>query len=196
MAGAAGSDPPAATARAVIGGNASGLTLGNWYCATGGRRCHYLGHHEGFHHMLYWDLDRKLAIAMVSNNALAPAIQQRLQRAIIAAAEGRIGAARRELAAPMLDQDVVAGGYRLPGGERLLVSKYSQNVAVNRRGIAYPAIRFGGGIRYVPGLDSYVAAQADGSLHWLSCTRTSSHVLSSRPDVAVLAQVKLCNRGR
>ena len=51
---------------ARIGGNASGLTWGNWYCSSKSQQCHYLGHHEGFHHMLYWDADRRLSVAMVS----------------------------------------------------------------------------------------------------------------------------------
>ena len=41
-----------ATTPASIAGNASGLSWGNWYCAPGGGRCHYVGHHEGFHHLL------------------------------------------------------------------------------------------------------------------------------------------------
>lgn len=158
----------AATAPAVIDGKLSGLTLGNWYCAVGGRRCHYLGHHEGFHHMLYWDVDRRLSIALVSNNALAPALQQRLQRAVVAAAEGRAAAARREIAAPIRDRDVAARSFRLPDGELLTISRTGRAVAVNRRGIAYPAYPMSPGIRYVPGLDAYVSAMDDGSLHWLT----------------------------
>ena len=158
----------AATAPAVIDGKLSGLTMGNWYCATGGRRCHYLGHHEGFHHMLYWDVNRGLAVALVSNNALAPALQQRLQRAVVAAAEGRVASARREIAAPMRGRDVAADRFRLPDGELLSISKTGRAVAVSRRGIAYPAYPIGDGIRYLPGLDAYVSASGDGSLHWLT----------------------------
>lgn len=157
----------AATAPAVIGGKVSGLTMGNWYCAAGRRRCHYLGHHQGFHHMLYWDADRRISIAMVSNNALAPAIQQRLQRAIVAAAEGRTAAARRELASPMQNRDIAAGRYQLPDGNRVTVTRAEGNVSVSRHGIAYAAYPTGGGIRYVPGLDTYVAGTAGGSMHWL-----------------------------
>ena len=157
----------AATGPATIGGHRSGLTLGNWYCAAGGRRCHYLGHHEGFHHMLYWDADRQLSIAMVSNNSLAPALQQRLQRALVAAAEGRSAGARKELASPMRDREAAPGRYRLPDGETVSVVRASGGVSVTRRGIVYPASRSSGGIRYVPGLDIYIAGGDDGSLHWL-----------------------------
>jgi CubicO group peptidase (beta-lactamase class C family) len=158
----------AATTPAAIAGKPSGLTWGNWYCAPGGLRCHYLGHHEGFHHMLYWDRKRQLAIAMVSNNSLAPELQQRLQRTIVAAAEGRRQAIRTELAAPLPNRDVHPGAYRLRSGERLVVNADGSTVSVIRSGLAYRAYRIGEGIRYLPGLDTYIAGRSDGGLHWLS----------------------------
>jgi CubicO group peptidase (beta-lactamase class C family) len=159
---------PVATTPATIAGQSSGLTWGNWYCARGGGRCHYLGHHEGFHHMLYWDRARKLSIAMVSNNSLAPKLQQRLQRAIVAAAEGRRAAIGGELGMAFPDRDVRAGTYRLSSGERLTVSVEADRVSVERGGLAYRAYRIGKGIRYLPGLDTYVAGGAGGSLRWLN----------------------------
>ena len=36
-------------------GKPSGLGWGYWYCPSKREQCHYLGHHEGFHHLLYWD---------------------------------------------------------------------------------------------------------------------------------------------
>ncbi len=101
-----------ATEPAIIAERQSGLSLGSWYWARDRRRCHYLGHHEGFHHMLYWDADRRLSVVMVSNNSLAPALQQRLQRALIAFAENRPVAARRELAAPAPERAAASGHYR------------------------------------------------------------------------------------
>jgi CubicO group peptidase (beta-lactamase class C family) len=154
---------------AVITGKRSGLTLGNWYCAGNGRRCHYLGHHEGFHHMLYWDSDRRISVAMVSNNTLAPALQQRLQRGLVAFAEDRAGSARRELAAPLPDRAPAPGRYRFPTGETVfLSSEDNSQLTIDRGGIAYPAYPIGAGIRYAPGLDGYLAGGADGRLHWLS----------------------------
>lgn len=157
-----------ATSPALIAGKPSGLTWGNWYCASDGLRCHYLGHHEGFHHMLYWDADRRISIAMVSNNSLEPALQQRLQRAIVAFVNGHNTVARRELAAPLPNAVVTAGRYRLPGGEIVRVDGDGPRGAVERRGVAYPAYPVGSGIRYIPGLDVYLAGSADGQLRWLS----------------------------
>ncbi|HEU5285706.1 MAG TPA: serine hydrolase domain-containing protein [Sphingomicrobium sp.] len=158
-----------ATTPAMISAKRSGLTWGNWYCAPGGRRCHYLGHHEGFHHMLYWDSERRVSLALVSNNTLAPALQQRLQRALVAFAEGRSAQARRELAQPLADRPVAPGRYRFPTGEAVVVrSKRKSSLAVDRREIEYPAYRMGAGIRYVPGLDAYLAGAPGGGLRWLS----------------------------
>lgn len=156
-----------ATTPATIAGKTSGLSWGNWYCAPDRRRCHYLGHHEGFHHMLYWDRHRRLSIAMVSNNSLAPALQQRLQRAIVAAAEGRRSAVGTELSKPLPDRGTKPGSYALPGGEQLVIQAMAAQVSVVRGGLTYRAYRIGEGIRYVPGLDTYIAG-SDGRLRWLN----------------------------
>jgi CubicO group peptidase (beta-lactamase class C family) len=157
-----------ATTPATISDRRSGMTLGNWYCAPVGRRCHYLGHHEGFHHMLYWDRDRKISVAMVSNNSLSPELQQRLQRALVAFAERRNAAAQRELTAPLPDRPVDPGTYRLATGETVQIVTRNGRTAVNRGGVTYLAFLIGKGIRYVPGLDLYVSGAEKGGLHWLS----------------------------
>ena len=158
---------PVATTPARIGEHASGLTLGNWYCAPRGRRCHYPGHHEGFHHMLYWDAERRISIAMLSNNTLAPALQQRLQRALVAFAKEDGARAARELGNPLLDLPVPTGRFRLGTGETIEIVTDGERRVVVRNGITYPAYRIGTGIRYVPGLDLYLAGSHDGRLHWL-----------------------------
>ncbi len=156
----------AATSSARIAGNPSGLSWGNWYCAPDRRRCHYLGHHEGFHHMLYWDRDRRLSIAMVTNNSLAPAFQQRLQRALVKFAEGRPAEAQRELEQPLGDMPVAAGNYRA-GIFEVAVARGSAPVA-RRAGLEYPGFPIGSGVHYVPGLDIYVAGTSDGHIRLLS----------------------------
>jgi CubicO group peptidase (beta-lactamase class C family) len=157
-----------ATTPAKIGGNPSGLTLGNWYCTTSERQCHYLGHHEGFHHMLYWDAERRISVAMVSNDTLAPGLQQRLQRALVAFAQGRAVDGRRELSELLADEPVSTGAYKFPTGERVVVASAGRRVSIERRGIIYPAYLIGTGIRYVPGLDVYLAGAPGGGLRWLS----------------------------
>lgn len=160
---------PLATQRARIGGSFSGLTLGNWYCARRGQRCHYLGHHEGFHHMLFWDAQKRISIAMVTNNSLSPALQQPLQRALVAFADGKPETGNREVARRLAGREVGAGPYRSRTGEHLLIrAGASGALSVTRGGIAYPAYPIGSGIRYVPGQDAYLSGRADGGVHWLS----------------------------
>lgn len=158
-----------ATAPVTIAGNRSGLTVGNWYCAKGARRCHYGGHHEGFHHFYYWDVDRRLSVAMMTNNTLAPTLQQRVQRALVAYAEGRAADARLELSAPLPDVAAANGTYLLPTGEAVALTRAEQRVArLERGGILYPAYPTGGRVRYVPGLDLYISGARDGGMHWLN----------------------------
>ena len=153
---------------ARIAGKPSGLSWGNWYCSSKGKQCHYLGHHEGFHHMLYWDAERRISVAMVSNNTLAPGRQQRLQRALVAFAEKRTTEGLDDLRSDLPDNPVQSGTYVLPTAETVVVSSDDNRVSVVRSGIPYPAYRIGAGIRYVPGLDTYLAGAADGRLHWLN----------------------------
>ncbi len=158
----------AATTRARIGSNELGLTLGNWYWAPDGRQFHYLGHHEGFHHLLYWDADRRISVAMMSNNTLAPGLQQPLQRALVAFARGEPDRATRELGREMEDQPVPAGRFKLDSGETVEVLANGDDRSVRRSGIEYPAYLVASGIRYVPGLDLYLAGTPDGKLRWLT----------------------------
>lgn len=157
-----------ATSPAVIAGKPSGLSWGNWYCASERHRCHYLGHHEGFHHMLYWDVTRRVSVAMVTNNTIAPAFHQSLQRALVAFVENRQAAARREIQYRLPDREAPAGEFRLHTGERLVVKKAGKQVSVERRGLSYPAYQTGSAVRYVPGLDAYLAGDEVGRLHWIS----------------------------
>jgi CubicO group peptidase (beta-lactamase class C family) len=157
-----------ATLPALVAGRPSGLSWGNWYCAPNRRRCHYLGHHEGFHHMLYWDADRRISLAMVTNNGLSPALHQRLQRALVAFAENRHRDAEREIQARLPSGEAPTGRFRLRGGELITLTKAGGRVSVERRGVSYPAYPTGSLIRYVPGLDAYIAGDQRGRLHWIT----------------------------
>ena len=157
-----------ATTPALIGSKRSGLSWGNWYCAPQRHRCHYLGHHEGFHHMLYWDAKRRISLAMVTNNALAPAFHQSLQRALVAFAENRPAAGRRQVQHRLPEREAPIGEFRLRTGEMLAVMKAGSGISVQRRGVSYPAYPTGSPVRYVPGLDGYLAGDDARRLHWIS----------------------------
>jgi CubicO group peptidase (beta-lactamase class C family) len=174
-----------ATEPVRIGSGRSGLTLGNWYCAPKGSRCHYLGHHEGFHHMLYWDAEMRLSIAMVTNNALAPDLQQHLQRAIVAFANGRRVAGSAELAARLPHIQAKAGSYRTSEGEVIKVGGGpGPLLRLTRRGVTYDLYPVGNGIGYAPGLDTYVTGSATEGLNMLSLyeSREAVPLGASRPD--------------
>ncbi len=53
-------------------------------------------------------------------------------------------------------------------GEKLTVKKSGSRVSVERRGISYAAYSTGSPIRYVPGLDAYIAGDERGRLHWVT----------------------------
>ena len=98
-----------------------------------------------------------------------PVVQQRLQRALIAFAEGKMASAKRELAAEIPARAATVGAYHFVTGERVeIAAGDGPLLIVERRGIRYAAYPIGPGIRYVPGLDVYLAAASDRSLHWLS----------------------------
>lgn len=158
------------TTPARIAASSSGLTWGNWYCTAGGLRCHYLGHHEGFHHLLYWNAARRISVAMVSNNSLDPALQQRLRRALVAFAERKEAAGRAELQAGFGGRAPPVGRFRFPGGGQVRVraTPTGEGMVIERGGLNYAAYPIGGDIRYVPGLDAYLAGHGADGIHYLS----------------------------
>ena len=118
--------------------------------------------------MLYWDAKRRISVAMLSNNALAPGLQQRLQRALVAAANGNPKAAAGELEARLVGSAVPTGHFVLASGERIQIAGEGERRIVRRRGVTYAAFPVGESIRYVPGLDVYLAGTDQGRLRWLS----------------------------
>jgi hypothetical protein len=119
--------------------------------------------------MLYWDAKRRLSVAMVTNNSLAPDIQQRLQRAIVAFASGRRGDALAELSKPLPHQQASEGSYRTPGGEIVTVQRGRGPILrLTRRGVTYDVYPLEGGIGYAPGLDVYLAQKIEARLQILS----------------------------
>jgi hypothetical protein len=118
--------------------------------------------------MLYWDADRRISVAMVTNNGMAATLHQPLQRALVAFAEGRPGAARRELASEPADLAVPTGRFELPGGEKVRIFSDGKAVKLERRGLAYDAFTVGSGVRYVPGLDLYLTGSPAGGVRWLN----------------------------
>lgn len=143
---------------ALIDGVESGLTLGNWYCADLGRRCYYVGHHQGFHNFAYWDAERRLSVVFISNNTLAAPLQPGLARALVALAEGR--AAESLSVSPESDEfdfARAAGAYGR-GKARLIFTRQGNRLGLQRdNGLRYNLFPIGSGMLYAPGLDAYIS---------------------------------------
>ena len=151
----------AATTPVAFPDGRSGLTLGNFYCSESRTRCYYPGHHQGFHAFGYWDSERRLAIAFVSNGTLAPSLQVDIPRLLIAAAEGRpIPALSPPAASPPVP--LQPGSYHVGSFGRVTLSSEGGSLVVKLPGrTAYPLVPAGHGWAYAPGLDLYV--RGDGS---------------------------------
>lgn len=154
--------------RATIVGQASGLSWATWQCAPGALRCHWGGHHEGFHHFVYWNAQRRIAVAMVSNNTLDPHFHAQFQRALIAFAEGRGAAARNELNAPLPAHPVLPGSYRFADGSLITLAGDQGGLLTFRLGgLSYVAYPVAPTVRYVPGLEVHLTGDAEGGLRWI-----------------------------
>ena len=124
---------------------------------------------------------------MVTNNTLAPALQQRLQRALVAFSEGRAERGRRELASLLPDSPIAPGSYVLATGEVIVLAGTGRRMTVRRRGLEYGAYLIGSGIRYVPGLDVCLAGSTLGRLHWLSLYEDMLGMPSRTAMISLLA---------
>jgi hypothetical protein len=119
--------------------------------------------------MLYWDAKRRLSIAMVTNNTLAPDVQQPLQRAIVAFANGHSAAGSAELAKRLPHIQAKVGSYHFSEGEVIKVAGGpGPLLRLTRRGVTYDVYPLGDGIGYAPGLDTYVTGSRAGGLNMLS----------------------------
>ena len=119
--------------------------------------------------MLYWDAERQLSIAMVTNNSLAPAMQQRLQRAIVAYGSRSPRTAAAELDRPLAHVQANPGLYRTSTGEMVAVTRGTGPILrLTRQGVTYDVYPMGNGIGYSPGLDVYITGSRRGALHILS----------------------------
>jgi hypothetical protein len=157
-----------ALGQARVGLGATGLTLGNWYCAPGKRRCYYTGHHQGFHDFVYWDAERRITIAFMSNNTLSAPLQMSLPRALIAIAEGRSPEriAPEPPATRKFDLTAAAGRYRAPGGRAFQLRRDGDRAFLDiEGGPSYRLFGGGSGALYAPGLDVFLTRE-DGGLRW------------------------------
>ena len=146
----------------LIGGRPSAIDGLSWYCAPGGRRCHYTGSHNGFHALVYWDRDRLESVAFVSNSSIPAWTLIPLQRGLVDLLAGRPVTPQAPATAalaplPRADLGTLAGRYDAPGLGSLHLSWNGQRLRVQPEGglllDAYPVSR---SVLYVPGFDWFI----------------------------------------
>ena len=159
------------------------MTLGNWYCDAPRRRCWYPGHHQGFHNFGYWDQDRRLSVAFVSNNTLAGPLQPGLARALVAIAEGREAEGLPVIASPTpkLARSAAVGTYGAGARQPVVVAAEGERLMVRMaEGPAYPLYPVASGMLYAPGLDA-----------WLSFSDLQAGAYSALRLITVLEDARL-----
>ncbi|MFN0184081.1 MAG: serine hydrolase domain-containing protein [Aquabacterium sp.] len=156
----------AGQAAPLIDGRPSAINGLSWYCAPGGRRCHYTGSLNGFHALVYWDRDRQESVALVSNSAIPAWTLIPLQRGLVDALAGRPAtppspAASALVPLPRAARGSVAGRYRAPGLGPVHLRWTGQQLLIQPDGglplDAHPVSR---SVFYVPGLDWFIGFSA------------------------------------
>jgi CubicO group peptidase (beta-lactamase class C family) len=150
----------------LIDGRASAIDGLSWYCAPGGRRCHYTGSLNGFHAFVHWDRDRLESVALVSNSTIPPWTLVPLQRGLVDALAGRPAAPPSPTAASLArlakaDRGKVAGRYRAPDLGLVQLHWNGQQLMLQHEGglvlEAHPVSR---SVFYVPGTDWFIGFSA------------------------------------
>ncbi|MDP1557110.1 MAG: serine hydrolase domain-containing protein [Hyphomonas sp.] len=156
------------------------FTLGNWDCAPGRQRCYYSGHHEGFDTFAYWDAERRITAAFVSNGGLPPYFHTELPHALIALGEGRTEALRAPRNAPFPED--LAGWFEAGGAGRIEIRTLDGQRAVHlpdgRVSPLYPA---GHGVLYAPDLGWFLSGPEPGSSAAFVARRVLGGDLEFRP---------------
>jgi CubicO group peptidase (beta-lactamase class C family) len=147
----------------LIGGRPSAINGLSWYCAAGGRRCHYTGSLNGFHALVYWDRERRESVAFVSNSTVPPWTVIPLQLGLVELLAGRSAPAQSPATTALAtiapeDRRGLAGHYHAPGlggvelrwnGERLQLQAEG--------GLLLDAYAVSRSVFYVPGNDWWIA---------------------------------------
>lgn len=150
-----------------IAGLPSAIDGLSWYCAAGGRRCHWTGSLNGFHALVHWDRDRRESVAFVSNSTIPPWTIIPLQRGLVDLLAGRTAAGPRPPAAELARIEPaaraeLAGHYLMPGLGRMVLRAGGPGLKVQLEGgLEYDAFPVSRSVFYVPGTDWWLAFSRD-----------------------------------
>ena len=173
---------PAALRRALeparVGQGKSALTLGSWYHSSDGGTFWYSGHLQAFHSEVFRNIKAGVSIVYVSNNTIEPWLQKGIVRAVSAVLADRT---HPDIAAPATqpledaDRGLLAGRWRMPDGDSLVIAQSGSALFVERGGVRYRIVRISPQAFYVPGLD-FVLGVRRGSNSALATIHVDSNV--------------------
>ena len=163
-----------------INGGHSGITGLSWYCDDSQVRCYYTGDISAFYSFVYWDRERRVSVAFVSNSTLPWWKRIGLQRALVRAFDSSPGAIDDSSPFTPFDSEtrsVLAGTYDVPSLGSITISTDSGGLHFR----VESALRFGmfpvsENLFYVVGLD-YLVAFSGGH------PPTTIHVRSMQVDL-------------
>ena len=148
-------------------GRPLGLTLASWY-GDGRNRGYYLGEHEGFHALCYWDRRRGIAIGLVSNSGLPQWVKPAMARRLIAWAEGA-PAAPLGAPSPATQPPTLPASWTLPTVGHIAIDRVEGRMRLTPpSGVPYPMFQVEKLTWYVPGLDSTVRFHGAAPPSWSS----------------------------
>jgi hypothetical protein len=126
--------------------------------------------HRGFYNVMYWDRAKRIVVVYVSNSSIAPWLQPRITRELIAAAEGRSVAHLSEPKLIALTTEVLkaaSGIYDVPGAGRITLSQVEGTPYLRSDiGHHYRLYPVSATMLYAPGLDAYIGLGEDKRLSW------------------------------
>lgn len=170
---------PAATKEpARIGDGRSGLTLGSWYHAPGGKAFWYSGHLQGFHDEVFRDASGT-SIVYVSNNTIEPWLQKAVIRAVRTVLRGETP---QPLVAPATsavakhDRASLAGRWRMGDGTEVTIENEETRLLMVRDAVRYRMVQVAPDTFYVPGLDAMVGFARSGAESTLSRIHIASNL--------------------
>ena len=144
---------------AIVNGQQSGLTLGNWYRTPDGSAYWYSGHLQGFHSEVFRDVAHKQSIVYTSNNTIDSWLQKSLVRAMHAIVAGRDPGRVEAPAVDDLQKDErpsLAGKWRMSDGSTRTIDNAAGYLRFMHNGVGYRMVQVKKNMFYVPGLDPVI----------------------------------------
>jgi len=152
---------------ATIAAGRSGLTLLNWYRSPDGSASWYSGHLQGFHSIVFRDLQARVSIVVVSNDSMETWLQHAIVRGLRETLAGRRS---EELTPPQVTEiaeselGAVVGSWRFADGSVIRLDHEGGALFVTSTAhVRYPMFHVNPSSFYAPGLDDTLGFARDGA---------------------------------